>query len=198
MLKVGLTGGIGSGKTTVARIFEILQIPVYYADVQAKLLMHENSALREAITQVFGQQIYKSKGLDTKALARIVFQDAKALTQLNALVHPVVRNDFIRWAKIQQKAPYVVEESAILLETGLYKDFDCIVSVLCPLEERTKRLLERDATTEKQIQARIAAQVTDTVREEKSDYILQNGKDDLLLPQVIALDKAIRTSKRNN
>lgn len=198
MLKVGLTGGIGSGKTTVARIFEILQIPVYYADVQAKLLMHEDSVLREAIAHAFGQQIYKSGALDTKALAHIVFQDTKALAQLNALVHPVVRNDFIRWAETQKKAPYVVEESAILLETGLYKDFDCIVSVLCPLQERTKRLLERDATTEKQIQARMAAQVTDAVREEKSDYILQNGKDDLLLPQVIALDKAIRTSKRNN
>lgn len=194
MLKVGLTGGIGSGKTTAARIWEMLGIPVYYADAKAKHLMHENIALRKAIIDAFGAHVYPSGKLDRKALAQIVFQDTDALSLLNSLVHPVVRDDFKGWAE-EQDAPYVIEESAILLETGLYKDFDIIVSVLCPMQERVERLLARDKTSVEQIQARIAAQVTDNIRREKSDYILKNGQEDLLLPQVVALDANLRLKK---
>ncbi len=191
MIKVGLTGGIGSGKTTVARLFELLGIPVYFADKEAKRLMHTHQKLRIAIRRVFGDDIYKDGSLNTSKLAEIVFQDGEALSQLNALVHPVVRADFVQWTE-QQKAPYVIEESAILFETGLYKDFDYVVSILCPMEERIKRLLERDSITKKQIQARMAVQVSDAFRKEKSDYLLKNGKDDLLLPQVFGLDEILR------
>lgn len=194
MIKVGLTGGIGSGKTTVAQLFELLRIPVYYADKEAKRLMHEDANLQKAIQSVFGKAIYSNGYLDRKALAAIVFKDAKVLAKLNSLVHPVVREDFLSWANRQQAA-YVVEESAILFETELYKEFDCIVSVLCPMEERVDRLLKRDANTKAEIQARMSAQIDDKIREEKSDYLLQNAKDDLLLPQIIALDKAIKERK---
>lgn len=191
MLKVGLTGGIGSGKSTVAQVFELLGIPIYVADKQAKLLMHNNDELRQSIQSRFGESIYKVGELDRKALSHIVFNDKKALADLNKLVHPIVRCDFSNWAAMQ-KSPYVIEESAILFETGLYKDFDIVISVLCPMSERIERLLKRDKATIEQIQARINAQVYDTIRQEKSDYILQNGKDDLLLPQVTALDKVLR------
>lgn len=194
MKKIGLTGGIGSGKTTVSRIFEILGIPVYYADREAKRLMHENTDLKRAIQQEFGENIYKKNILDRKALAAIVFKDLAALQRLNALVHPVVRSDFADWAE-RQNTPYVIEESAILLETGLAADFNYIVSVLTPIQERIERLLRRDKTTERQLQMRIDAQVSDAIRREKSDYVLKNGKDDLLLPQIIALDEALRKRK---
>ncbi len=195
MIKVGLTGGIGSGKTTVARLFGFLGIPIYFADTEAKKLVHTHQELRSAIQRIFGDDIYKNNSLNTSKLAEIVFNDGAALAQLNALVHPVVRADFMQWAE-RQKAPYVIEESAILLETGLYKDFDCVISVIAPMNERISRILERDATTEEQIQARMAAQVNDVFRKEKSDYVLKNGKDDLLLPQVFHLDETIRT--KNN
>lgn len=195
MQTVGLTGGIGSGKTTVAQVFEILGIPVYYADREAKRLMQRNKELRELIQQVFGNHIYKANILDRKALAAVVFKNEKALQRLNALVHPVVRRDFTNWAE-RQKAPYVIEESAILFETGLADDFDYIVSVLAPMQERIARLQKRDNATIDQIQLRMTAQVDDAVRVEKSDYILKNGKDDLLLLQIIALDEAFR--KNNN
>lgn len=195
MQKVGLTGGIGSGKTTVAKVFEILGIPIYYADKEAKRLMHENNRLKVQIQETFGQHVYRNDVLDRKALAAIVFENPKALQKLNSLVHPVVRSDFAIWAACQN-VPYVIEESAILLETGLSEDFDCIVSVLAPMQERLNRLQQRDGATVEQIELRMNAQVDDAVRREKSDYLLQNGKDDLLLPQIMALDKALR--KKNN
>ncbi len=191
MRKVGLTGGIGSGKTVVAKVFEILEVPVYYADKEAKRLMQEDKELRLAIQKTFGQGIYKNGVLNRKQLAKIVFKDRNALEKLNALVHPVVRSDFSTWAE-GQKTPYVIEESAILFETGLYKDFDKIISVLCPKEERVERILKRDKATKEQIEARMSVQIGDRERLEKSDYILQNGKDDLLLPQVIEIDKILR------
>ncbi len=189
--KVGLTGGIGSGKTTVAKVFEILKVPVYYADKEAKRLMQEDEELRTAIQKAFGENVYKNGVLDRKQLAGIVFNDSNALEKLNALVHPVVRRDFSTWAEAQN-SPYVIEESAILFETGLYKDFDEIISVICPKEERVERLLKRDKATKEQIEARMSAQIGDRERLEKSDYILQNGKDDLLLPQIIEIDKILR------
>ncbi|PVX50775.1 dephospho-CoA kinase [Balneicella halophila] len=191
MLKIGLTGGIGSGKTTAARVFEMLGAPIYFADARAKELMHTDELLRKKIQETFGDQIYKAQQLDRKALAKIVFNDEKALEKVNGLVHPVVRKDFHNWAQ-QQDAPYVIEESAILFETGLYIDFDYLVSVISPMEERIARLQERDNTTVEKIEARMKAQVNDEIRKEKSDYILKNGKDDLLLPQIIALDKVFK------
>ncbi len=194
MIKVGLTGGIGSGKTTVAKVFEAFGIPIYYADKEAKLLMLHNSALRTAIQAKFGEKTYNSNGLDRRYLAKIVFQDDEALKSLNALVHPIVRRDFNEWVQLQ-KTPYVIQESAILFETGFYEDFDVIISVLCPMRERIERLLQRDNSTVEQIKARMNAQVTDKIRVEKSDYVLQNGQDDLLLSEIIKLDSILRTKK---
>lgn len=192
MIKVGLTGGIGSGKTTVARVFEVLGVPVYYADKEAKRLMIENSDLRIAIQQEFGKATYNTEGIDREYLAKIVFKDARALAKLNSLVHPVVRQDFKEWA-VFQKVPYVIQESAILFETGLYLSFDKIISVLSPMEERLVHLLLRDKSSKEQIQARMNAQVSDKIRQEKSDYILQNSQEDLLLPQIIKIDRELRT-----
>ncbi len=190
-LKIGLTGGIGSGKTTVAKVFESLGIPIYYADACAKSLMEENEQLRSDIQKVFGEKVYKKGVLNRKYLAEIVFEDKKALEKLNALVHPRVRADFKNWAK-KQGTPYVIEESAIIFEIAIEKDFDKIISVICPLEERMERILQRDCTTKKQVQARMAMQIGDKKRIEKSDYLLKNGKDELLLPQIIEIDNILR------
>lgn len=197
MLKVGLTGGIGSGKTTVAKIFQSLGIPVYNADNEAKRLMEEDKELVEAMKQTFGKGAYKLGILDRKYIANIIFNDEKALEKINALVHPAVQKDFhLRWAK-EQKTPYVIEESALLFESDLFKSFDFVISVITPMSERVERLLKRDKdTTLKQIQARINNQVSDEVRKKKSDALLYNGAENLLLPQVLELDKRIKEKRR--
>lgn len=197
MLKVGLTGGIGSGKTTVAKIFQSIGIPVYNADNEAKRLMEEDDELVEAMKKTFGGGTYKLGILDRKYIANIIFNDEKALEKINALVHPAVQKDFhSRWAK-EQKTPYIIEESALLFESDLFKSFDFVISVITPINERIERLLKRDkGITLKQIQARIKNQVSDEARKKKSDALLYNGAENLLLPQVLELDKRIKDKRR--
>lgn len=196
IFKVGLTGGIGSGKTTVAKIFQSLGIAVYNADNEAKRLMEEDVALMEAIRRTFGKGVYKLGFLDRKYLANIIFNDEKALEKINELVHPVVQKDFhLRWAN-EQKSHYIIEESALLFESDLYKSFDFVISVIAPMNERIERLVLRDkGATQQQVKARIANQVSDEIRKKKSDALLYNGIEDLLLPQVIELDKRIKEKR---
>ena len=187
MLKIGITGGIGSGKTTVCRIFELLGIPVFYADAQAKLVMHTDEKLRVGIIQAFGFQSYLADGsLNRKHIADIVFKDERELSTLNALVHPAVIRAFDLWA-LEQTAPYVVKEAALLFESGSDKMCDYAILIKTPDRIKIARVIERDHITEADIRLRMARQWTDEEKEKLADYILLNDEKLLLIPQILAL-----------
>ena len=179
MYKVGLTGGIGSGKSKVAELLRDKGIAVYDSDTRAKELMANNTALREALIETFGTECYTSEGLNRPWLAQRVFSNAEELKRLNAIVHPAVMRDFAAWAS-EQSGEYVVMESAILLEAGLESHVDVVVAVMAPKELRLERAMRRDGATREQIEARMENQITDEERTERSKYAIVNiALDDL-------------------
>lgn len=170
---MGLTGGMGSGKTTVAGMFEKLGIPVYNSDVNAKSLMVTNSELKGNVITLFGEKAYKDGELNRDFISSKVFTDGGLLEKLNNLVHPVVRRDFKEWMGRQQ-APYVVQEAAILFENGAYKEYDAMVLVWAPLENRIQRIISRDGRSREEILARIGHQMDDTEKSALADFIIEN------------------------
>ena len=186
MLKIGITGGIGSGKTTVCQIFEKLGVPVYYADRRAKELMEEDKQLMTAISSEFGEAVYTDGILNKKLLAEMVFNDEEKLLKLNSLVHPAVMGDSLSWNEILARKgySYTLRESALLIETGVYRLLDKIIVVSAPEEDRIKRVMERDATTAEQVLARIKAQMLDEQKVKYADYIIINDTIMDLVPQV--------------
>ncbi|MET3979403.1 dephospho-CoA kinase [Mucilaginibacter sp. UYP25] len=188
MFKVGITGNIGSGKTTVCKIFEVLGIPVFYADDAAKQVMVKDEELIKGIKKAFGNDAYFADGsLNRKYIAGIVFNSEQELEKLNALVHPAVFRAFDKWVLNQKDAPYVLKEAAILFESGSYKKCDRAIMVTAPLEVRIKRVTQRDGITADEVKARNARQFT----EEKklalaNDVIINDGKQ-LVIPQVLKL-----------
>lgn len=170
---IGLTGGIGSGKTTIAKYFVENGIPVYIADDEAKKIMH-SSKIINAIKDVFGTSIFDGTILKRDKLAKIVFNDSQKLKALNAIVHPAVKEDFKEWLSRHSSFPVVAYESAILFESGNYKDFHFIITVTAPLELRIDRVLKRDNTTREQVLKRINSQWTDKQRILKSDFVIEN------------------------
>lgn len=173
MYKVGLTGGIGSGKSKVAELLRDKGIAVYDSDTRAKELMANNTALREALIETFGTECYTSEGLNRPWLAQRVFSNAEELKRLNAIVHPAVMRDFAAWAS-EQSGEYVVMESAILLEASLESHVDVVVAVMAPKELRLERAMRRDGATREQIEARMENQITDEERTERSKYAIVN------------------------
>ncbi|HEY1009695.1 MAG: dephospho-CoA kinase [Daejeonella sp.] len=187
MLRIGITGGIGSGKTTVCRIFEVLGIPVFYADSAAKAVMHTDASLRAEIIEQFGEKSYSDLGeLDRKHISSIVFSDDRQLARLNAIVHPAVFRAFDAWV-YQQDAPYVLKEAALLFESGSYKMCDQTVLVESPEMLRIERIMERDHVTEDQVRSRMSKQLSDGEKEKLADHILMNDEQTLLIPQVLSL-----------
>lgn len=187
MIKVGITGGIGSGKTTVCEIFERLGVPVYYADKQAKYLMETDKKLREAIRQLFGDEAFDAENnLNRAFIAGIVFKDEEKLLALNALVHPAVKADYDSWNAIlaRKEYPYSLKEAALLVESGSYKDLDKLIVVSAPLEDRIKRVMARDNVSEEQVKARIDAQLPDAEKVKLADYVIDNNLIMELVPQV--------------
>jgi dephospho-CoA kinase len=170
---IGLTGGIGSGKTTVANFFAAKGISVYIADLEAKKIM-DNSEIKSAILAIFGSTVFDNDCLVRAKLAEIVFNNPEKLERLNAIVHPAVRKHFKEWLILRAKEDLVLYESAILFESGHYKDFDFIIVVIAPLESRISRVVERDNTSRDQILTRIKAQWSDEERLSKSDFVIEN------------------------
>jgi dephospho-CoA kinase len=188
MLKVGITGGIGSGKTTVCRIFEILGIPVFYADNAAKHLMHTDVLLRSDIISGFGEASYSDKGeLNRKHISSIVFNDKEQLAKLNALVHPAVFRAFELWVKEQTDTPYVLKEAALLFESNSFKMCDKSILVKSPEAIKIKRLIARDHTTPTEVRLRMNRQLPDEQKEKLADHILVNDEKSLIIPQVLRL-----------
>jgi dephospho-CoA kinase len=186
MLKVGLTGGIGSGKTTVAKIFEVLGIPVFYADDAAKAIMYSDVELRAEIIRQFGKEAYDDGILNRKWLAGIVFNDPAKLALLNSLTHPITIRIAAEWM-LRQKSPYVIKEAALLFESGAHKDLDLVIGVSAPLELRIKRAMDRDRLTEEEIMKRINRQMDEGLKLKKCDFIVVNDEVEMIIPQVLEL-----------
>jgi dephospho-CoA kinase len=183
MLKVGITGGIGSGKTTVCRLFETLGIPVYYADDRAKELMNCDPELKNLLQQHFGSDIYRDGKLDRPRLSNLIFNDRMHLQTVNRWVHPVVARDFELWCT-RQTSPYVLEESAILFENSLASRFDKVILVTAPEIVRIERVCLRDPTDAASVRMRMNSQWSDGKKEEFADFIICNDNEHPLLPQI--------------
>lgn len=170
---IGLTGGIGSGKTSIAKYFEQNGIPVYIADDRAKMVSSKPEVVKKIIT-AFGNEILdNNKSISKEKLSNIVFTDKKKLQLLNSIIHPEVKKDFIEWVKMQNK-PFVIKEAAILFESGSYKDCDLIITITAPIEERIKRVMLRDNISREKVLDRISNQWSDEERIKKSDFIIEN------------------------
>ena len=177
MKVIGLTGGIGSGKSTVARMFEDLKIPVYYADDVAKKLMNESKRLRANIIRLFGKKAYGPSGLNRAYLAERVFNDKESLEALNALVHPEVEKHFQNWV-MKQKSTYVIQENPLLFEKNRQEEYDAVITVTAPVELRIKRVMQRDGVSRKQVEARMNNQMDEEYKVRLATYVIEN-KDDL-------------------
>ena len=188
---IGLTGGIGSGKTTVAAIFQSLGIPVFNADSEALALYSEDASLLREVTEMFGKEVLNADGtLNRMQLASIVFVDEVALNKLNTLVHPRVANRFIQW-KNQQRSSIVLRESAILFESGSYSDCDAVIVVSAPEKLRVERVMKRSALTKEEVEARMARQWPQSKVLEQADRIIVNDDRMLVIPQVMEIIDAL-------
>jgi dephospho-CoA kinase len=194
MIKVGLTGNIGSGKSLVARIFETLHIPVFYADIEAKKIL-DNPDVREEVVNLFGQDVIEGTRLLRPKIAEIVFSDKQALEKLNQIIHPAVRKQFTIWAN-HQISPYVIYEAAILHESGHYKNMDKIILVKADENLRIKRVVKRDQVSEEQVKSRMQNQWPESKKEEFSDFVIDNNEKDLLIPQVLSVHEEIKSAVR--
>ena len=191
-IKVGITGGIGSGKSTVAKIFSILGIPVYSADDRAKWLMIEDSVLKEKIISAFGKESYSESGqLNRTFLAKTVFSDPEKVKQINRLVHPAVRDDFNSWVNAQS-SPYVLKEAALIFESGGQNLLDYVINISTPLRIRVSRVMMRDPDrSEGQINKIIDQQLPDEEKNELSDFVIKNVDNKLLIPQVLKIHEKL-------
>lgn len=186
MIKIGITGGIGSGKSVVASLLELSGIPVYIADTESKRLTASSPVIREKLIALFGESLYTAEGLDKKQLASLIFGNPERLKQVNAIIHPEVNRHFLAWAD-KQTTPICGIESAILFESGFNRVVDVTLMVYAPLEVRIQRALERDAVAREEIVRRINSQLPDEEKKEKSDYVIFNDGKQALLPQIAAI-----------
>ena len=186
MIKIGLTGGIGSGKSTVAQIFEVIGIPVYYADAASKRLMSEDDELKNKIKRAFGEESYINDNLNRRYLSGIIFKDPAKTKLLNSLVHPATIKDAAAWMQMQS-TPYVIKEAALIFESGSNKDLDYVIGVKSPAELRIKRAMVRDNISAAQVQARIDRQMDEEEKMRLCDYVIVNDEHQMLIPQVLAL-----------
>ncbi|MGE0561146.1 MAG: dephospho-CoA kinase [Flavobacteriales bacterium] len=184
---IGLTGGIGSGKSTVAKIFQSFGIKVYNSDVEAKKIINTDIDVINKIKQVFGENIYVDDVLDSKQVAQKVFNNKDLLNKLNAIVHPKVKSDFENWVKNNANENILLKEAAILIESGANKGLDKMILVTAPEELRVKRVCERDYSNVEDVRKRIKAQMSDNEKMKFVDYVIKNNEEELLLPQVVKI-----------
>jgi len=196
MLRIGLTGGIGSGKSVVAGVFKVLGIPVFDADTEAKLIMEKDEQLALSIQQLFGEESYTDKKLNRKYIANIVFNNPDRLKQLNALVHPAAILAASNWMDTQT-TPYVIKEAALLFESGSARELDYIIGVYAPQPLRIQRVMKRDIATSEQVLARISRQMNDEEKMKLCDFVIINNEHQLLIPQVIQLHEKLLLMKKD-
>ena len=194
---IGLTGGIGSGKTTIANYFNEMGVPVYIADDGARNVMQSEEIINE-IKNIFGEALFENNILNRARLAEIVFKDAAQLAQLNAIVHPAVKKDFESWLLQNKKYQYVVYEAAILFESGRYKDCDVIITVTAPKETRIERVLKRDNTTREQVLSRMKMQWNDEKRISKSNFVINNSNLKIAKEEVVKILKILNIKQNQS
>lgn len=186
MLRIGLTGGIGSGKSTVAKMFELLHVPVFYADAASKKLYQTDQELIASIKKYFGEDLYVNGQLDKQKLASIVFSDPSKLELLNQLVHPPTIRDAENWMK-KQTSPYVIKEAALIFESGSSAGLDFVIGIKAPLPLRIKRVMERDHVTRDEVLSRMNRQIDEDIKMRLCDFIIDNSEQVLVIPQVLEL-----------
>ncbi len=191
MLKVGLTGGIGSGKSLVAEVFRLLGVPVLHADDTAKYLMENDEKLKQAIAQVFGSEVYQNGRLNRPFLASVVFNDKEKLEQLNSLVHPATIAYSNQWAAVQN-ADYIIKEAAIFFESGSYKEMDKMIGVYAPYELRLQRTMQRDKVSEEEVKKRMDKQMNEEEKMSRCDYIIKNDGTVSVIEQVLKLHDTLK------
>ncbi len=191
MKTAGITGGIGSGKTTVCRIFELLGVPVFYADVEAKKL-YEEEKIKSKVVNFFGDQVLAKDGrIDKKKLAAIVFHDKRSLSKINELIHPVVKQKFLAWKKRQKGVRYVIKEAAIMIESGVYKELDYLISVNSSKSLRIRRIIDRDKVNNIDVKRRIKEQISDRERDKYADKVILNDNRHSLIEQVLKIHQSL-------
>jgi dephospho-CoA kinase len=186
MVKIGITGGIGAGKSLVCKIFQCLGIQVYNADLKAKAIMNNNVVINEMLENAFGKSIFSKEGLNRHLLADLVFKDPKKLESLNGIVHPFVRTDFDFWAN-EQSSQYVIIESAILFESNFHKGLDATIEIYAPLEVRAQRSVARGGIIANEVIKRMENQMNEEEKKQMADYVIYNDDTQLLIPQVLKL-----------
>lgn len=195
MLKIGLTGGIGAGKTTVSKIFETIGVPVFYADIEAKKIMNEDEKLKTSLINIFGIEVYKNGELNKSYLSNIIFSDKHKLEILNSLVHPLTITAANNWA-LKQNAKYVIKEAALLFESGSTIDLDFVIGVFSSKSLRIKRVMQRDNVSVEIVNARMNAQIDESIKQKLCDFVINNNETDLLINQVLTIHKKILALKK--
>ena len=190
MKLIGITGGIGSGKSTIAKVFMSLSYPVYNSDTKAKEFINSNEELINSIKLSFGNDIYNSNGLDRKKMASIVFNNPEKLELLNSIIHPAVGEDFEKWVD-SQNTSFILKEAAILFETGIYRSLHKTILVSAPQETRIERVIKRDNTNQEEVLSRMNNQWSEEKKTELADYVIDNSGDKLVIPQVLEIIKQI-------
>lgn len=186
VIKLGITGGIGSGKTSVCRVFKILGIPVFSADFEAKNIMDNDESVKLRINSITGKELYKSGTLNREELASLIFSNNILLDKVNSLIHPIVFENFRKW-EAKQSAPYVIMEAAILFESGAAEIVDKIATVVAPVEQRIDRIIRRNNLTREQVVMRIKSQMEDDEKVKRSDYVIFNSEKDMIIPAILKI-----------
>lgn len=186
VIKLGITGGIGSGKTSVCRVFKVLRIPVFSADFEAKNIMDNDDSVKLRINSIAGKELYVSGILDRAELASLIFNNKLLLDKVNSLIHPIVFENFRKWES-KQDAPYVIMEAAILFESGAWEIVDKVATVVAPVDQRIERIMQRNNLTREQIIMRIKSQMDDEEKVKRSDYVIQNSEKDMIIPAILKI-----------
>lgn len=193
MIKVGITGGIGSGKTYISKIFESLNIKVYYSDLEAKKLMIANSIIKESLIKNFGNEVYLKNGeLNRELLSKLIFSNKVNLQTVNNIVHPIVRQHYNDWANKYKNEKYTLKETAILFESGAHKQMDKIITVVSDLDIRIERIIARDNISKNEILKKINNQISDKEKIEKSYFVIYNNLRDSLTEQIYKIDTLLK------
>ena len=192
MLKIGLTGGIGSGKSTVAKFFSVLGVPVFNSDEEAKKIVSTDTSVKSQIIQLLGKDSFSVDGIyNRNYVAQIVFNDAAALQQLNNIIHPAVKNRFNSFCNQHFKQKYIIKESAILIETNLFKELDQIILVVAPEDIKFNRLLKREQTDVQSLKKKMSTQWSDQIKKKYAHFVINNDDREMLIPQVLSIHNII-------
>ena len=196
MLKIGITGGMGSGKSTVSKVFEVLGIPVYYADAEAKKIMSEDEELRKKIIDNFGSESFSDKDLNRKYLASVVFNNPAKLELLNSFVHPAIIQHAEEWMS-KQTSPYTIKEAALIFESGAHAFLDKIIGVSAPTPLRIQRIIDRDQLSIEEIKSRMNKQIDEEIKIRLCDYVINNNEQELIVPQVLKIHETLLQLSKN-